>query len=139
MFRRDACDAVFSGRKVLHCSDKMINFVNNKTTIRKMKKMNIGNLAVVAMVALLAGCGGKATSPLSQQAKQRAVKAAKNVEAIESTDTFAIQEALVEAAALRSQYILKDDNIAAEDFDEAFMTHLQTHRPDLAKVLKGSK
>lgn len=104
-----------------------------------MMKKNIGKLAIVAMLALLACCGGKATSPLSQQAKQRAVKAAKNVEAIDPTDTFAIQQALVEAAGLRSQYLLKEDEIAAGDFDEAFMNHLQNHRPDLAKALKGAK
>ena len=104
-----------------------------------MKKYNIGKLAAVAMLALLAGCGGKATSPLSQQAKQRAVKAAKNVEAIDPTDTFAIQQALVEAAGLRSQYLLKDDSIAARDFDEAFLIHLQKNNPSLAKALKGGK
>ena len=102
-------------------------------------KKRFGKIAVLLLLALVASCGGKETSPLSQQAKQRAVKAAKNVEAIESTDTFAIQEALVEAAALRSQYLLKDDSIAAGDFDEAFMNHLRKHRPDLAKALKGGK
>ncbi len=102
-------------------------------------KKRFGKIAVLILLALVASCGGKETSPLSQQAKQRAVKAAKNVEAIELADTFAIQQALVEAAGLRSQYLLKDDEIAARDFDEAFMSHLQKHRPELAKALKGGK
>ena len=102
-------------------------------------KKKFGKIAALVLLGVIAGCGGKATSPLSLQAKQRAVKAAKNVEAIEATDTFAIQQALVEAAGLRSQYLLKDDSIAAQDFDEAFMNHLRKNRPDLAKALKGGK
>ena len=102
-------------------------------------KKRFGKIAALILLGMVAGCGGRATSPLSQQAKQRAVKAAKNVEAIELADTFAIQQALVEAAGLRSQYLLKDDSIAAQDFDEVFMNHLRKHRPELAKALRGGK
>ena len=102
-------------------------------------KKKFGKITALILLGVVAGCGGDATSPLSQQAKQRAVKAAKEVVAIDATDTFAVQQALVEAAALRSQYLLKDDSIAARDFDNAFMEYLGRHNPQLAKSLKGGK
>lgn len=98
-----------------------------------------GKMAVLVLLALLTCCGGNDTSPLSQQARKRGVNAAKELAAIEATDTFAIQKALVEAASLRSQYLLKDDSIAAKDFDAAFLEYLQRHKPQLAKTLKGGK
>ena len=79
-------------------------------------------------------CGDK-TSPNSAQARAQARQAAATVLAIERADTFAMQEALLEASAKRSEYEIMGDTIAAGDFNRAFLDTIAKVDPQLAKEL----
>lgn len=95
------------------------------------------NLLWVALaVGLLWSCGGK-TSPNSIQARAAAREAAVSVLAAERADTFAMQEALLEASAKRSVYELMGDTLAVSDFNRAFLDTLAKADPELAKELSN--
>lgn len=92
---------------------------------------------LLAGVLLLASCGK--TSPNSDEAKARASQAAKELMAVEPTDTFAMQRCILNAVAVRSEYLIKGDSIAAYDFDCAFQEAIVKQAPSLAASLFKSK
>lgn len=50
-------------------------------------------------------------------------------------DTLELQSLLMETRARQSKYVLKGDTAAARAFDDAFVSTLQTVRPDVARHL----
>lgn len=94
---------------------------------------------VYVMAALMALCSatgcGKKQSENSVKAQVQAVDAVKRIAAIDSTDTMALQSELLKAEALRSQYVVDGDSIAAADFDDTFRETLIQKAPKLAKLL----
>lgn len=98
-----------------------------------MKKLIHVALAVAALFTLNA-CGPK-TSPYSQEARARAVKAAHNLIAVDHADTFALQKSILSAGAVRSEYLIIDDTIAAGDFDHAFQEEVTRKDPRLAAAI----
>lgn len=91
------------------------------------------------VVTLAVTCGavacGKKHSPNSVKAQAQAVDAVARLVAVDSTDTMAMQSELLKAEAMRSQYVLNGDSLAAQDFDETFRETLIQKSPRLAKIL----
>lgn len=94
---------------------------------------------VVAMAAMAVMCGsvacGKKHSPNSVKAQVQAVDAVARLVAVDSTDTMAMQSELLKAEAVRSQFLLDGDSVAAQDFDETFRETLIQKSPRMAKTL----
>lgn len=91
------------------------------------------------LVALAMMCGavacGKKHSPNSVKAQVQAVDAVARLVAVDSTDTMAMQSELLKAEAMRSQFLLDGDSVAAQDFDETFRETLIQKSPRMAKTL----
>lgn len=91
------------------------------------------------LVALAVMCGsvacGKKHSPNSVKAQVQAVDAVTRLVAVDSTDTMAMQSELLKAEAIRSQFLLDGDSVAAQDFDETFRETLIQKSPRMAKTL----
>lgn len=98
-----------------------------------MKKL-LYAVFVTATLTALNACGPK-TSPYSQEAKDRAVKAAQELLAVDRVDTLAMQRSLLSASAIRSEYLIIDDTIAAGDFDRAFQEAVMKKDPKLAAAI----
>lgn len=90
-------------------------------------------LSVVIIAALLSMAGCKKTSPYSDDAKMRAMKAAYELLQVDPTDTFAMQQCIVKAGAVRSRYELMGDTLAVADFNRAYQATIEKRNPRLAK------
>ena len=86
-------------------------------------------LAVVA-------CGGN-SQPDAQQgmspdsAEAKGHEAAWIVAHTDHADTMALQQAILEAKAIQSQWAMKGDSAAVRDFEEGFAQHLMTNDTSL--------
>lgn len=90
--------------------------------------------ALAATVGAFTACGKK-HSPDSVKAQAQAVEAVERIVEIDSTDTMALQNELLRAEALRSQYTISGDSAAAKDFDQSFRDALIQKKPQMAKAL----
>ena len=95
------------------------------------------------LVAMAVMCGavacGKKHSPNSVKAQVQVVDAVARLVAVDSTDTMAMQSELLKAEAIRSQFLLDGDSVAAQDFDETFRETLIQKSPRMAKTLFSKK
>lgn len=66
-----------------------------------------------------------------EQARQQAIAAAGAIAVSDTTDTLAMQRAIIDAFATRSQMKLNGDEKAAAEFDKALEEELQRLAPDL--------
>ncbi len=87
------------------------------------------------LAGMCASCSGEKQSPLSAQAQSRGLNAASAFKDIDHTDTLALQAGLVAAHAIRSEYLLAGDTLAANDFDRAFTQALTRQDPELAQAV----
>lgn len=90
---------------------------------------------IFAALALCTAACGKKHSPNSVKAQAQAVDAVNRLATIDSVDTMALQSELLKAEAIRSQYVISGDSIAAEDFDNTFRETLIQKSPRLARKL----
>ena len=67
-----------------------------------------------------------------EQARQQAIAAAGAIAVSDTTDTLAMQRAIIDAFATRSQMKLNGDEKAAAEFDKALEEKLKRLAPDLA-------
>lgn len=97
-----------------------------------MKKLIIYLGIAMVMVA----CGNRENkSLLEDEARQRAIEAAKAVIATDHADIFKMEEMILDAKAVQSEYLLKGDTLAADTFDETFREYMTTNDSILAKEI----
>jgi hypothetical protein len=91
-----------------------------------MKK--IRDIGFVLCVLAVASCGGahSKASPDSD-AERLGAQAAAAVIATDHADTMALQQAILEAKAIQSQWVMKGDSAAVRDFEEGFAQHLMAN------------
>lgn len=89
-------------------------------------------MGFVLCVLAVASCGGAhdEASPDSEAGRLGA-QAAAVVVATDHADTMALQQAILEAKAIQSQWVMKGDSTAVRDFEEGFAQHLMTNDTSL--------
>lgn len=92
-------------------------------------------ITALAVALCSAASCAKKQSANSVKAQAQAVEAVNRIVDIDSTDTMALQNELLRAEALRSQYTIDGDSIAAQDFDQTFREALIQKAPQMAKTL----
>ena len=102
-----------------------------------MKQKHI--LFVVVAIALLSlGCAPKKQekpSPLLGKAEVTATEAAKKLVAADHSDTLAMQNCILEAKALQTEFQVANDTAAINTFNRTFKAYLQEHDPELAREI----
>lgn len=83
--------------------------------------------------ALLCSCGAK--SEYEQEARERAVVAAKALIETDHDNIMKMEEKILSAKAVRSEYLLMGDTIASQAFDEAFKEYVSANDSVLAQEL----
>ena len=101
-----------------------------------MMKNLIYTLATLAMLAMTA-CGGGGDSFDRQQVGAEAAHAANVIMASAGNDTLKIQQAIIEAHAMRSKYVLDGNEEAAQYFDQVLADSLRAASPQLAAEIFG--
>ena len=94
-------------------------------------------LLLIPIVALaMAACGaGEGQSPRGDEAREEGVAAATRLVNTDHSDTLAMQEAILDARATASKYMILDDTVALKVFDEAFHECLKEKDPKLANEI----
>ena len=77
----------------------------------------------------------KGGSEYAREARERAVLAAQALVASDHSDTIGMEGLILEAKAVQSEYMLKGDTIAVQEFDKAFREYVEVNDPELAKEL----
>lgn len=83
--------------------------------------------------ALLCSCGAK--SEYEQEARERAVVAAKALIETERDNIMKLEEKILSAKAVCSEYLLMGDTIASRAFDEAFKEYVLANDSVLAQEI----
>lgn len=97
-----------------------------------MKKV----IFTIIAATLLVACGSsEGQSPRSQEAREEGRAAALRLVAVDHSDTLAMQEAILDAHATKSKYIILDDTVAQREFDNAFRDALNEKDPSLAREI----
>lgn len=89
-----------------------------------MRKTVVTTITLVAALVLAAGCNKPSAST---RAAARAEQAAAAVIATNHADTLAMQQSILDAKVLQSQYAIKGDSAAVKAFDSAFEAYLKEH------------
>lgn len=92
-------------------------------------------LAVLAVVALLSISSCRQKSGYKEVACERAVTAAKALIATDHNDTIKMEQMILDAKSVQSEFLLIGDTVAAQAFDTAFREYMITHDELLAKEL----
>ena len=74
-------------------------------------------------------------SKLKGKAIEVATEAAKRLVETDHTDTLAMQNCILEAKALQTEFQLADDSIAVASFNKAYKQYLVENDPELAKEI----
>lgn len=84
-----------------------------------------------------AGCSqsGGSGSLLSEEARDRAVNAAQALLDCDSTNIMQLQDRLMNANSIRSEYLLIGDTAAADTFDTTFKQYVKFHSKSLAQEI----
>lgn len=90
-----------------------------------MRKTVVTTITLVAALVLAAGCNKPSAS--EKEAAARAEQAAAAVIATNHADTLAMQQSILDAKVLQSQYAIMGDSAAVKAFDNAFETYLKRH------------
>ena len=84
-------------------------------------------VTTIALVALLLATGCNKPSASEKEAAARAEQAAAAVIATNHADTLAMQQSILDAKVLQSQYAIKGESGAVKAFDNAFEAYLKEH------------
>ena len=84
-------------------------------------------VTTIALVALLLAAGCNKPSASEKEAAARAEQAAAAVIATNHADTLAMQQSILDAKVLQSQYAIKGDSGEVKAFDNAFEAYLKEH------------
>lgn len=93
-----------------------------------------GVLFALALTAIACGSGGS-KSIYEQEARERAVLAAQALIATDHGNIMKMEEMVLDAKAVQSEYILMGDTIASRVFDEAFREYVTANDAELAKEI----
>ncbi len=74
-------------------------------------------------------------SKLKGKAVEVATEAAKRLVETDHTDTLAMQNCILEAKAMQTEFQLADDSIAVASFNKAYKQYLVENDPELAKEI----
>lgn len=96
-------------------------------------------LSVVAISALMVsgicGCSGSGARLGNSEAREKAEAAAKSLVDADHSDTMLLQQKILEAKAIQSEYALAGDSDAVKDFDEAFRNYITKNDKSLAAAM----
>lgn len=96
-------------------------------------------IALLVALALTTACasknGSEDTKALTQKAIATATKAAKAVVETNHSDTLAMQNAILEAKAMQSEFQVTGDTAVINSYNRAFKKYLQENDPGLAKEM----
>ena len=92
-------------------------------------------LPVTTLLFLCAFSCGPKESPLSKEAKEKGVVSAQVFLNVDTADEMALQKSLLDAKVVESHYRLIKDTLAANDFEEAFLSYVKAHNAQLASRL----
>lgn len=89
-----------------------------------------------AFLLFAAACGGGKSAPPAQpsaadEARRQGNAAALELLAVDSTDTMAMQQSILQAKSLQSKYVMRRDDEAVRAFDQAFRQCLREKAPSL--------
>lgn len=106
-----------------------------------LPNMKIFYIAAIATGMLLCtACGNtektEAITADIEAAQMEGRNAAKEYATKQWRDTLELQRLLLETRARQSKYVIAGDTASARAFDEAFVSTLQTVRPDVARHLR---
>lgn len=90
---------------------------------------------MTATFILLPAACSNAKSEYEDAARERATVAAKALIATDHNDIFKMENMILEAKAVQSEYLLMGDTVAAEAFDIAFREYLSANDSLLAKEM----
>lgn len=96
--------------------------------------MKKGIILYVFVISLLCSCGG-VKSKYEQEARVRAVVAAQALIETDHKDMIKMEEMILDAKAVQSEYLLMGDTVAAQSFDIAFREYLVVNDSLLAKEI----
>lgn len=102
---------------------------NNKQELR-MKHVALIFSCLLALSA--AGCAQSEGSILCDEARNRAIDAAQALLSCDSTNIMQLQDKLLNARSIRSEYLLIGDTAAADTFDIAFKQYVRHNGKNLA-------
>jgi len=104
-----------------------------------MKTKIITYILVLSTIMLATiGCSQKKASkpsPLVKKAMTVATNAAQKLIETDHSDTLAMQNSILEAKALQTEFQVARDTAAINSFNRAFKKHLQENDPALAKEI----
>lgn len=106
----------------------------------KVKLLIIISLIIASL--MIGGCNDErksASKPKVSRLKGKAIKvateAAKRLVETDHTDTLAMQNCILEAKAMQTEFQLADDSIAVASFNKAYKQYLEENDPELAKEI----
>ncbi len=94
-----------------------------------MKKFSLILLIIIA----LASCAKH--SKFEKEASRKAVEIAQTLVATDHSDTLAMQNVILQAEAVASEYALINDSLAVEAFHSSFCSYLRDNDPQLANEI----
>lgn len=92
-------------------------------------------LLIAAICLTSCGATGEEESRLTAEARERAEIAAAKVVASDSVGLMHLQDCVLHAKSVQSEYMLLGDTTAADTFDAAFHRYVKQHNPRLASEL----
>ena len=99
-------------------------------------------ITLISAALMMGGCKSEkqpAPKPKASKLKGKAIEvateAAKRLVETDHTDTLAMQNCILEAKALQTEFQLADDSIAVASFNKAYKQYLVENDPELAKEI----
>lgn len=99
-------------------------------------------ITLISAALMMGGCRSEKqptpkpkVSKLKGKAIEVATEAAKRLVETDHTDTLAMQNCILEAKAMQTEFQLADDSIAVASFNKAYKQYLVENDPELAKEI----
>ncbi len=89
----------------------------------------------VALAAMMVACGNKDDVRQFDEVVERAETAAAKVVEADSAGLMELQDCILRAKAVQSEYVLLGDTVAADTFDACFRRYVTELNPQLAEEM----
>ncbi len=100
-----------------------------------MSKILHYTLPLAIVIAAAACSQPESVSPRIDEARNRAIAAADSVAAADSIGLMALQNSILAAKAVQSEYLLTGDTAAADTFDATFRRQMAVRNSQLAEEM----
>ncbi len=103
-----------------------------------MLRLFIRTVLSIVMIATAIACSNKKEekpSPLLEKAIETATQAAEKLVKTDHSDTLAMQNCVLEAKTLQTEFQVANDTAAINAFNQAFKKYLLDNDPSLAKEM----